>query len=134
MKQKAGMVACVLFGAALVMMCDSDAVQDMVDGEEAAANECGEVPSGELQLLAEPKVVGMYSPRLVVVEVAAGETAQPPSGCWWGSNVGTEVHDGGQPFPWLKGFAVDNREECVPFFNEEPTPRYVSWTVLIREK
>ena len=44
MKQKAGMVLCVLFGAALVMMCDSDgvdrvrgAVQDMVDGEEAQA-------------------------------------------------------------------------------------------------
>jgi hypothetical protein len=50
MKQKVMMVVCVLFGAALVMMCDTDAVQgisdvvqDMVDGEEASATD---TPSG----------------------------------------------------------------------------------------
>ena len=37
MKQRALMVLCVLLGAGLVMMCDSDAVQDMMDGQEAQA-------------------------------------------------------------------------------------------------
>ena len=43
MKQRLTMVVCVVLGAALVMMCDTDAVQDMVDGEEASATD---TPSG----------------------------------------------------------------------------------------
>jgi hypothetical protein len=39
MRQRLMMVVCVALGAALVMMCDSDAVQDMVDGEEASATD-----------------------------------------------------------------------------------------------
>ena len=43
MKHKVMMMACVLFGAALVMMCDTDAVQDLVDGEEASATTTSEL-------------------------------------------------------------------------------------------
>ena len=43
MRRRAFMVLCVLIGGGLVMMCDSDAVQDMINGEEAQASELSDL-------------------------------------------------------------------------------------------
>jgi hypothetical protein len=81
MKQKVGMVLCVLLGAALVMMCDSDAVQDMLDGEEAAAATDGE----EAPAATTSELAGITCPAggaLVVNYGPMGTVAALLATCW----------------------------------------------------
>ena len=97
MKQKVGMVLCVLLGAALVMMCDSDAVQDisdvvqdMVDGDEASANDSASGPASD----SEPTTATDCEPA-----EAAGLSELAGITCPEGSVLATGVRTGTQLWP-----------------------------------